>query len=57
MTFTLIEVSSIEEFEKKMHLHVGHRSLDQLRCEESFRGWIALNKMMPQIKNIRGYNT
>ena len=52
---TIIAVSSIKEFERKMHLHVGHRTLDQLRCEERFRGWIALDKMMPQIKDIRGY--
>ena len=38
-----------------MHLHVGHRSLDQLRCEERFRPWIALKKMMPKIKNTPGY--
>ena len=38
-----------------MHIHVGNRSLDQLRCEEGYRGWLALQRLMPQIKDIQGY--
>ena len=46
-------VSSQKEFDKKMHIHMGHRSLDQLRCEEGYRGWLALQRLMPQIKDIQ----
>lgn len=46
-------VSSQREFDKKMHLHIGDRSLDELRCEEGYRGWIALKRLMPQIKDIK----
>ena len=38
-----------------MHLHVGNRSLDELRCEEGYRGWLALRRLMLQIKDIQGY--
>ena len=38
-----------------MHLHIGDRSLDELRCEEGYRGWLALQRLIPQIKDIKRY--
>ena len=54
LVFLFLTVSSQSEFERRMHLHIGGRSLDELRCQEGYRGWLALLKMMQQIKDIKG---
>jgi len=47
-------VLNLKSFEKKMHISINNRTLEQLRAQENFRGWEALSVVMPRLKSFQG---
>ena len=45
---------TLEDFEKRLHIKVGNRSLEELRSEERYRGWRAMKAFMPIIGHYKG---
>ena len=53
LIFSLV-AGTLEDFEKRLHIKVGNRSLEELRSEERYRGWRAMKAFMPIIGHYKG---